>query len=195
MATHNMNEAEVVADQIVVLCDAQVIGYGTTGFLTQIAGTGSSYLLICTKMDTCIVAEVTNFLQIRFPDIKLHNEFSIYVTYELPTKYVQQYAALFLELEEALGELNLAEISVCAPTLGSVFLQMGEEMRQSWNRISSFDLLSSPSPMLSLLSKWNIYVYVCSNIYKCPISRSPAHLRSARGRWSREVLQPVAGDR
>ncbi|KMY95234.1 phospholipid-transporting ATPase ABCA1 [Drosophila simulans] len=152
MATHNMHEAEVVADQIVVLCDAQVIGYGTMGFLTQIAGTGSSYLLICTKMDTCFVAEVTNFLQIRFPDIKLHNEFSIYVTYELPTKHVAQYAGLFLELEEALGELNLAEISVCAPTLGSVFLQMGEDMRQSWNRISSFDLLSNPSPMSSLLN-------------------------------------------
>ncbi|XP_043645622.1 phospholipid-transporting ATPase ABCA1 [Drosophila teissieri] len=152
MATHNMQEAEVVADEIVILCDAQVIGYGTTGFLTQVADTGSSYLLICTKMDTCWVAEVTHFLQTRFPDIRLQNEFGIYVTYELPTKHVQQYSGLFLELEEALNELNLLEISVCAPTLGSVFLRMGEEMRQSWNRISSIDLQPSPSPMASLLN-------------------------------------------
>ncbi|EDV55285.1 retinal-specific ATP-binding cassette transporter [Drosophila erecta] len=152
MATHNMHEAEVVADEIVVLCDAQVIGYGTTGFLTQVADTGSSYLLICTKMDTCWVAEVTHFLQTRFPDIRLQNEFGIYVTYELPTKHVQRYSGLFLELEEALNELNLLEISVCAPTLGSVFLRMGEEMRQSWNRISSFDFQSGPSPMASLLN-------------------------------------------
>ncbi|XP_070068559.1 phospholipid-transporting ATPase ABCA3 isoform X1 [Drosophila takahashii] len=151
MATHNMLEAEVVADQIAVLCDGQVIGYGTTGFLTQLADTGSSYLLICTKLDGCWVAEVTHFLQKRMPDIRLHDEYGIYVSYDLPTKYVEKYAVLFLELEDALEDLMLQEFSVSAPTLGSVFLRIGEEVRESWNRISSVNM-ASPSPLSSLLN-------------------------------------------
>uniref|UniRef100_A0A6P4EQ13 ATP-binding cassette sub-family A member 1 n=1 Tax=Drosophila rhopaloa TaxID=1041015 RepID=A0A6P4EQ13_DRORH len=152
MSTHNIHEAEVVADQIVVLCDGQVIGYGTTGFLTQVADTGSFYLLICTKMDDCWVEEVTDFLQTRLPEINLHSEYGIYVCYKLPTKYVPEYAGLLLELEGALDELMLKEFSMCAPTLGSVFLRIGEEMREHRDRIESINPMSRVSPMSSLIN-------------------------------------------
>jgi len=158
MSTHNTQEAEVVSDEIVILCDGQVIGVGTTGFLTQVADTGSFYLLICTKMDACYVEEVTHFLQIRFPDIRLHNEYGIYVSYEVPTKYVQQFPVLLLELENALPDLLLQEFSLCAPTLGSVFLRIGEEVREAWGRSNSVNLVSRLSPISSLLSKSNTFI-------------------------------------
>ncbi|XP_017123510.1 phospholipid-transporting ATPase ABCA1 [Drosophila elegans] len=154
MSTHNIHEAEVVADQIVVLCDGQVIGYGTTRFLTHQAATDSFYLLICTKLDDCLVASVTDFLQERFTDIKVQSEYGIYVTYKLPTRHVSQFPRLFLELEQALVELRIQEFSVCAPTLGSVFLRIGEAMREARDRDrkESLSPLASPSPMSSLLN-------------------------------------------
>ncbi|XP_017073074.2 phospholipid-transporting ATPase ABCA3 [Drosophila eugracilis] len=151
MSTHNMYEAEVVSDQIVVLCDGEVIGYGTTGFLTQVADTGSTYLLICTKLDGCLVSEVTDFLQNRLPGIRLQTEYAIYVIYELPTKYVNQFPNLFLDLEASLRDLMIQEFSVYAPTLGSVFLRIGQEMREIRRRSESNTLLAPPLPMASLL--------------------------------------------
>ncbi|KAH8254781.1 hypothetical protein KR032_012090 [Drosophila birchii] len=150
MSTHNMLEAEVVADRVVVLCGGEVKGYGTPGFLTHIADSGAAYFLICTKRDNCLVANVSHFLQIRFPDIQLVEEFGIYLTYKLPARDVEQYAQLFYELEQAIDQLLIKEFSVRAPTLGDVFLRIGMELQKS--RPSIDEEQSHASPMSSLIN-------------------------------------------
>ncbi|XP_017035646.1 phospholipid-transporting ATPase ABCA3 [Drosophila kikkawai] len=151
MSTHNMLEAEVVADRIVIMCGGEVNGYGTTSFLTQIADSGAAYILICTKKDTCLVAEVTHFLQIRFPDIELVQEYGIYVTYRLPAKDVRQYSQLFLELEEAIDNLMLKEFSVRAPTLGDLFLRIGVELKSTRDTVVEMEGETRALPMWSLI--------------------------------------------
>lgn len=153
MSTHNMLEAEVVADRVVVLCDGQVIGYGTTGFLTQIADSGAAYFLICTKKDACLVSEVTHFLQSRSPNIQLAQEYGIYVTYKLPAKDVDEYSRLFQDLEASVDELMIKEFTVRAPALGDIFLRIGEEMMAARDQALSIDGEARSSPMTSLISK------------------------------------------
>ncbi|KAH8284770.1 hypothetical protein KR054_000874, partial [Drosophila jambulina] len=152
MSTHNMLEAEVVADRVVVLCGGEVKGYGTPGFLTQIADSGAAYFLICTKRDTCLVSEVTHFLQTRFRDIELVAEYGIYVTYKLPVRDVGRYSQLLYELEQTLDDLLLKEFSVKAPTLGDVFLRIGEELQNERKTSVLIEGQSSSSPMTSLIN-------------------------------------------
>ncbi|XP_020805682.1 ATP-binding cassette sub-family A member 1 [Drosophila serrata] len=152
MSTHNMLEAEVVADRVVVLCGGEVKGYGTPGFLTQIADSGAAYVLICTKRDTCLVAEVSHFLQIRFPDIQLFQEYGIYVTYKLPARHVGRYSQLFLELDQAIDDLLIKEFSVRAPTLGDIFLRIGVELKNTRESVLYNEGQLHASPMTSLIN-------------------------------------------
>ncbi|KAH8400731.1 hypothetical protein KR009_000677, partial [Drosophila setifemur] len=157
--THHMLEAEVLADRIVLMCDGSVFGYGTTSFLTQIADEGAAYLLTCTKVDTCLAGDVTRFLQRRLPDIKLDAEDNTYVSYELPMQFMDQFSDLFDDLEEAMDQLGIMEFFVSAPTLSTVFLRIGAELKERRDRSITLRRISRSTSMSSLLNLLPTFEY------------------------------------
>ncbi|KAH8258255.1 hypothetical protein KR038_008757 [Drosophila bunnanda] len=198
MSTHNMLEAEVVADRVVVLCRGEVKGYGTPGFLTHIADSGAAYILICTKRDTCLVAEVSHFLQIRFPDIQLFQEYGIYVTYKLPAKDVSQYSQLFYDLEQAIDDLFIKEFSVRAPTLGDIFLRIGVELQNTRESLLYNEGQSRASPMTSLINllpsfevREDDYNVKCRNQCQAIIERKIIFMCRHRRLFLLIILMPV----
>ncbi|KAH8319725.1 hypothetical protein KR074_004775 [Drosophila pseudoananassae] len=152
IATHNMYESEVLADRIVFLCNGRVLGYGTPGFLTQVPELGAVFKLTCAMDESCLVSEVTHFLQKRIPGIVLDNEHSIFVSYKLPTKNIREFSNLFGDLEDSLGYLRITGFTVEAPTLSNMFLRIGEEMNSAHDRTISVLRESHASPLGSLIS-------------------------------------------
>ncbi|EDV35859.2 uncharacterized protein Dana_GF12256 [Drosophila ananassae] len=152
VSTHNMYEAEILADNIVMLCDGRVFGYGTPAFLTQAPELGAIFKLTCTKDDSCLVSEVTHFLQKRIPDIVLDKEYNLQVSYMLPTKNIRDFSTLFGDLEESLENLKITGFSVEAPTLSNMFFRIGEEMHAALDRSISVLRMSQASPFGSLIN-------------------------------------------
>ncbi|KAH8280531.1 hypothetical protein KR018_009342 [Drosophila ironensis] len=152
ITTHNMHEAEVLADRMVILCDGRVMGYGTPGFLNAIADSGSSFVLTITMMRDCLVSEVTHFLQTRLPGIRLQTEYSVYICYELPTMYIGKFSEVFDALEESMDKLGIKEFRVAAPTLGKVFLRIGAEQQQANELHLQVTRMMNRFPLVSLLN-------------------------------------------
>lgn len=153
VSTHNMYEAEILADNIILLCNGRLYGYGTPGFLTQVSEWGAIFKLSCAKGDTCLVSEVTHFLQRRIPDILLDKEHSSYISYKLPTRNISEFSTLFEDLEDSMSSLRIRGFTVEAPTLSNMFFRIGEEQNAALDRSVSIMRMSHTSPFGSLISE------------------------------------------
>ncbi|XP_069681458.1 phospholipid-transporting ATPase ABCA3-like isoform X2 [Periplaneta americana] len=137
LTTHYMEEADVLGDRIAIMDHGRVQCYGTSMFLKKLYGTG--YQLNLLKEEGCSVNRITEAIQQTIPDAKIKTEMNTLLSYMLPSEQTHHFPSLFDVLERDKQKLGISSIGVCITTLEEVFLRVGKEAEEDFNRQRNVD--------------------------------------------------------
>ncbi|KAH8261715.1 hypothetical protein KR044_002735 [Drosophila immigrans] len=125
LTTHFMDEADVLGDRIAIMCDGELMCYGTSFFLKKHYGSG--YTLICVKEQNCVVDDVTALLGLYIPNIEPKSNIGTELVYALPDQYSDRFEKMLGALEERSEELGLGGYGVGITSMEEVFMKVGAE--------------------------------------------------------------------
>ncbi|KAK8782179.1 hypothetical protein V5799_016481 [Amblyomma americanum] len=122
LSTHDMEEAEVLADRIIIMSTGKVLGAGSTAFLKNACGVG--YTINLSTVPEKFVAERTlEVVQKTAPeaivkDVKLGS-----LTIALQTIEHSGFADMFRTLEEQGEDLGIESFGVTVATVADVYIK------------------------------------------------------------------------
>lgn len=120
-----MDEADILADRILILSEGSLQCSGTSLFLKNTYGAG--YVLSLAKADSKTPSEpITRFVQNIIPGAALHSAVSGEVVMNLPLSASTAFASLFEQLQGRLVELGVTGYGVSITTLEQVFLALAK---------------------------------------------------------------------
>lgn len=126
MTTHDMEEADALADRIIIMHSGKVVCSGSSMFLKKALCTG--YVLRILKSLRFKHAETLNFIQKLMPKATIKSEIGSEISYELNESQETsvELGTFFSELEGRKEKLGIDSFGVTVSTLDEVFLKMGE---------------------------------------------------------------------
>ncbi|XP_017044767.1 phospholipid-transporting ATPase ABCA3-like isoform X2 [Drosophila ficusphila] len=131
LTTHLMDEADVLADRIAIMCDGELQCHGTSLFLKKRFGSG--YQLTIAKRKDCSTNEVTALLNKYIPGLRPERDNETELSYQLPDSLSPRFEEMFSQLEERSEELHLNGFGVKFSTLEEVFLKVGVDNESTEN--------------------------------------------------------------
>uniref|UniRef100_A0A7E4WCV7 ABC transporter domain-containing protein n=1 Tax=Panagrellus redivivus TaxID=6233 RepID=A0A7E4WCV7_PANRE len=140
LTTHNMDEADLLADQIAIMCKGRLVCKGSSEYLKNRFGTGYNLTLVVGG-DAAVfenkIQDARNALMIvikrHVPTAKLDNICGMQFSVRLPAEDKNAFVHLFEELETRKAELDLLSFGLSLSTLEQVFLRVGEIAEPSEN--------------------------------------------------------------
>jgi ATP-binding cassette subfamily A (ABC1) protein 3 len=122
LTTHDMNEADLLADRVAILSKGRLKCCGSSLFLKNRFGQG--YQLTVEKLPDCLVDQVIEMVSRHIPPSKMLSNVAKELSFVLPFSQVDRFADLFSELEDRGGPLNIASYGISMTTLDEVFLSI-----------------------------------------------------------------------
>ncbi|XP_077491952.1 phospholipid-transporting ATPase ABCA3-like [Amblyomma americanum] len=180
LSTHDMEEAEVLADRIIIMSTGKVLGAGSTAFLKNACGVG--YTINLSTVPEKFVAERTlEVVQKTAPeaivkDVKLGS-----LTIALQTIEHSGFADMFRTLEEQGEDLGIESFGVTVATVADVYIKINK----LWTVVDSQDTEGSPAE-----SSPPVQTTLCSGVATYPSStqRVRGLLTKRFLYWSRSPL-------
>uniref|UniRef100_A0A7E4WBQ9 ABC transporter domain-containing protein n=1 Tax=Panagrellus redivivus TaxID=6233 RepID=A0A7E4WBQ9_PANRE len=154
MTTHNMDEADLLGDQIAIMCKGRLICKGSSEYLKKRFGTG--YILTLVINGDAAVHEDSIQLAIDatmdaikncVPNAKLESTCGMQFSVNLPTEDTNAFVHLFEELEFRKGELDLSTFGLSLSTMEQVFLRVGEMAEPSDDQDNYEDVAARASAL------------------------------------------------
>ncbi|RWS05541.1 ATP-binding cassette sub-family A member 1-like protein, partial [Dinothrombium tinctorium] len=172
ITTHHMEEADCLADRIVIMCDGEVHCCGSSRFLKRTFNVGYR-LRIARKSSKHI--EVRQFIEKELNSAEIKDETAHEIIYNVPESENSNLPKLFKELERKSSDLGIESFSINITSLDDAFLQsiafimqkkkstvftskdisFGTKSEQSTARIISALLKKRLQPELK---KWHIFL-------------------------------------
>ena len=120
-----MDEADILADRILIISEGSLQCSGTSLFLKNTYGAG--YVLSLAKIDSKTPSEpITRFIQNVIPEATLHCTVAGEVQMNLPLSTSNSFASLFERLQGQLVELGVTSYGMSITTLEQVFLSLAK---------------------------------------------------------------------
>lgn len=126
LTTHTMEEAEVLADRIIIMHSGKVICNGTPRFLKQLYGVG--YVVsVLGKPGFDAKGKVLDFIKQHAPNARLYRLFAQSAAYSLEYLPSETLLALLEDLQKNKEELLLVSHILSFMNMEEVFIKSGEE--------------------------------------------------------------------
>jgi ATP-binding cassette subfamily A (ABC1) protein 3 len=110
LSTHYMDEAEELADRIIILSKGQLKCSGSKHFLKEKLGSG--YHLTMSLADNANILDIENFIQSVTPSAKLDKFYGKEAQYVLPFEAAASFPELFRKIDEKKDEINVQNYGV-----------------------------------------------------------------------------------
>lgn len=137
MSTHNMEEADVLADRVAILNNGKLTCYGTPKFLKDLYG-GSQYKLVimmdflkllmliislqsCEKSETSDIKAITETIQRYVPKASVTHNMASELTFKLDETYRIKFPLLLAEIEGNATRLGLHGYGISLNEMEDVF--------------------------------------------------------------------------
>ncbi|BES94947.1 ATP-Hypothetical protein cassette sub-family A member [Nesidiocoris tenuis] len=120
ISTHDMEEADVLADRIAIMANGSLKCAGSTVFLKQKYGFGYRLKIAIRKRSDSAL----NLIQSIVPSARLLNKSRRVITVSLPAQDIEKFPALFGELD---FRYKPDEYSLSTANMGDVFIKVQEE--------------------------------------------------------------------
>ncbi|XP_059176011.1 phospholipid-transporting ATPase ABCA3-like [Physella acuta] len=145
LSTHFMDEADLLGDRIAIMADGIVKCYGSSLFLKKKYGAG--YHMVVVKEPTCDVKNIICVVKQHIPTAELESNVGAELSFILPQNCVENFEALFANLEQRQRELGISSFGASVTTMEEVFLKVGESAASNGkDRLSRFnDKSTSPT--------------------------------------------------
>ncbi|XP_070382190.1 phospholipid-transporting ATPase ABCA3-like isoform X2 [Dermacentor albipictus] len=180
LSSHDMEEADAIADQIIILASGGVVCSGSTPFLKKACGVG--YKLTLSKVKNAFkLHDVMHIVRKTTRAAVVDDEKQEEVSVALGTLDIKGFPAMFRTLESSLEKLGIAGIGVTVASMKDVYLKInldwapggksreqaveGEDIDAACKPITkrrtmarSFFALSVKR-LLSLLRSWDAYLF------------------------------------
>ncbi|KAH9374929.1 hypothetical protein HPB48_021900 [Haemaphysalis longicornis] len=121
LSTHDMAEADVLADHIAIMANGKVIFSGSATFLKKTCRVG--YNVVLEKQEGFKLRHVLAIVKKAVPEADVTNEKKHEVTISLNTFETRNFETMFKELAEAKKSLGIASTSVTIATMKDVYLK------------------------------------------------------------------------
>ncbi|XP_059150337.1 retinal-specific phospholipid-transporting ATPase ABCA4-like [Physella acuta] len=166
MTTHNVTEADVLGDKIVLMKQGIVNGCGSMSFLKKLYGAG--YMLRLLKHDLCddyvLYRHVMNTLETAKLKVNTLNE----MVFFLPDYECRRFSALFSSLKQNMDKLKIIKMKVSAFSFVDIFQRINDGMKptdwaESEMKISSESLEELDKDDAFLISPAYEYELIQSN--------------------------------
>ncbi|XP_070381292.1 phospholipid-transporting ATPase ABCA3-like isoform X4 [Dermacentor albipictus] len=180
LSSHDMEEADAIADQIIIMASGGIVCSGSISFLKKACGVG--YKLTFSKVKNAFkLHDAMHIVHKTIPAAVVDDEKQEEVSIALGTLDSKDFPAMFKALESSLEKLGIAGIGVTAASMKDVYLKInldwapggkareqavgGKDIdvvckpitkRRTWAR--SFFALSVKR-LLSLLRSWDVFLF------------------------------------
>ncbi|XP_059176012.1 phospholipid-transporting ATPase ABCA3-like [Physella acuta] len=124
LSTHFMDEADLLGERIAIMADGVVKCCGSSLFLKKKYGAG--YHMVVVKEPTCDVNNVVCVVKQHIPTAELESNVGAELSFILPQNCVENFEALFSNLEQRQRELGISSFGASVTTMEEVFLKVGE---------------------------------------------------------------------
>ncbi|XP_059176010.1 phospholipid-transporting ATPase ABCA3-like [Physella acuta] len=124
LSTHFMDEADLLGDRIAIMADGIVKCCGSSLFLKKKYGAG--YHMVVVKEPTCDVNNVVSVVKQHIPTAELESNVGAELSFILPQDCVENFEALFANLEQRQRELGISSFGASVTTMEEVFLKVGD---------------------------------------------------------------------
>ncbi|XP_077553252.1 glucosylceramide transporter ABCA12-like [Haemaphysalis longicornis] len=121
LSTHDMEEAEVLADRIVFLCNGKVVCEGSPTFLKKACGVGYA-INFNTKPGEFNAEETLDLVRETVPNAAIKDKKQGSLTIALHTTKHQGLATMFKKLEKEAGNLGIKSFGVSVATMADAYL-------------------------------------------------------------------------
>ena len=136
IATHFMDEADVLSDRIAIMASGEIKCCGSSLYLKQLYGVG--YSITVSLENTSNVDKIHEMIKKHINTSELLSEHANELIYRLPFNMTKQFPELFNDIDSHKQELNITNYGVSATTLEHVFLKVADdEMDLNKGTISS----------------------------------------------------------
>ncbi|KAH7971398.1 hypothetical protein HPB49_023488 [Dermacentor silvarum] len=122
LSSHDMEEADAIADQIIIMASGVVVCSGSTAFLKKACGVG--YKVTFAKVANAFkLNEVMNIVRNAAPAAIVDDDKKEEVSIALGTLDNKAFPAMFRTLESSLGRLGIASVGVTVASMKDVYLK------------------------------------------------------------------------
>ncbi|XP_070381279.1 phospholipid-transporting ATPase ABCA3-like isoform X1 [Dermacentor albipictus] len=123
ISSHDMEEADAIADQIIIMASGVVVCSGSTAFLKRACGVG--YKLTFAKVANAFkLNDVMNIVRHAVPEAIVDDDKQEEVSIALGTLDSKGFPAMFSALESSLQRLGIASIGVTVASMKDVYLKI-----------------------------------------------------------------------
>ncbi|XP_070381262.1 phospholipid-transporting ATPase ABCA3-like isoform X2 [Dermacentor albipictus] len=123
ISSHDMEEADAIADQIIIMASGVVVCSGSTAFLKRASGGG--YKLTFSKVANAFkLNDVMNIVRHAVPEAIVDDDKQEEVSIALGTLDNEGFPAMFRALESSLQRLGIASIGVTVASMKDVYLKI-----------------------------------------------------------------------
>ena len=155
LSTHDMEEADALADRIIIMSEGQTTCAGSTMFLKRAFGAG--YVLRIAKTSQYMAKDVERLILSYFPESKLKTNVGTEISFSLEsennTTDSSQLPSFFKELETNKQKLGIESFGLSITTMEEVFLKVGELAGNSDEvLVNSINHSASANEMTQLLN-------------------------------------------
>jgi ATP-binding cassette, subfamily A (ABC1), member 3 len=112
ITTHDTVEADMLGDQIIIMDNGEVIGYGSSFFLKREHGNGYTLKLVKSKKNKFNNESVLKLIQEVIPNATMKDSSGTFMSVVLPYENQKDYVRLLERLEARQHELNIESIGV-----------------------------------------------------------------------------------
>ena len=119
ISTHYMDEAEALADRIVIIGKGQLKCEGTTSFLKTTLGQG--YHLNLSLEQNFNLSKIEDFVKQSIPDARLENNYGTEVKFLLPFASINHFTALFRSIDQSGSSIGIDNYGASITTMDEIF--------------------------------------------------------------------------
>ncbi|XP_065294926.1 phospholipid-transporting ATPase ABCA3-like isoform X2 [Dermacentor albipictus] len=179
LSSHDMEEADAIADQIIVMASGGIVCNGSISFLKKACGVG--YKLTFSKVKNAFkLHDAMHIVHKNIPAAVVDDEKQEEVSIALGTLDTKDFPAMFKALESSLEKLGIAGIGVTAASMKDVYLKInldwapGGKAREQAVGGKDIDVVCKPitkrrtmarsffalfvKRLLSLLRSWDVFL-------------------------------------
>ena len=151
LSTHYMDEAEHLADRIVIIGGGKLKCSGSTNFLKQ--NLGSGYHLTMSLMDNANLTSINQFVQNITPAARLDKFYGKEAQYILPFESSNSFPTLFRELDQNRQSIQVQNYGVSVTTMDEIFLKVTSDGKENVNETADIqeELLLKLANRITLL--------------------------------------------
>lgn len=126
MTTHDMEEADVLGDRIIIMHSGNIVCSGTSLFLKNALGAG--YILTVSKSETFNPDATLNLIHRYLPEAIVRSDMGTEISYELKENETTKVnlSQFFQSLESVQASLGINSFGISASSMEEVFLKIGK---------------------------------------------------------------------